>query len=110
MARMMSALLGLCFMALCVLGLLGLIPMVNSFPAYYYIIGFLTGALGLLVGTYACPKKNNNRLIKDSLDQLKKENEQWKKEFDQLKKENAIKSETNDQLRKQNEELRKESA
>jgi hypothetical protein len=53
MAKTMSILLGLAFLALGILGITGLVPMFTSDPNYVNIGEIVLGGIGLLIGLFS---------------------------------------------------------
>lgn len=103
MKKMMCVILGLAFLALGILGIIGLVPMFKSDPTYVNIGEIILGALGFLVGvfarmdvTYAPQKIVSSQQVNDidrqrhEIDQQRQELDQQRKELDQQKKETKV--------------------
>lgn len=109
MAKTMSVILGLAFLALGVLGITSVVPMFTSDPNYINITEIILGALGLLVGIYAPQSTKYDRQTKDSFSQQRQEIEQLKKENEQFKKENEQRvKDSIDRQQQENEQLRQQ--
>jgi hypothetical protein len=108
MAKTMCLILGLAFLALGILGIIGVVPMFTSDPNYVNIGQIVLGGLGLLVGIYARQSTYNRqrndytRQVKADTDRQRQENEQLKIEKEQGRKESIERQEKeNVQLRNQ---------
>jgi hypothetical protein len=53
MARLMSIILGLAFLAMGILGITGTVAMLTTDPTYYNIGEIVLGGLGLLAGIFS---------------------------------------------------------
>ena len=117
MAKTMSIILGLAFLALGILGITGLVSMFKSDPIYVNIGEIVLGGLGLLVGIYARQSRKYDQQTKDFSRQAKDNSDRQQQEIEQLKKENEQGRQDNvdrqqqeiEQLKKENEQQRQEN-
>jgi len=117
MAKTMSIILGLAFLALGILGITGMVPMFTSDPNYVNIGEIVLGGLGLLVGIYALQSRKYDQQTKDFSQQAKDNSDRQQQEIEQLKKENEQGRQDNvdrqqqeiEQLKKENEQQRQEN-
>lgn len=99
MKKMMCVILGLAFLAQGILGITGLVTMLQSDPVYLNIAEIVLGGLGFFVGVYArqnvvySPQKIMSAQQENDIDQQRKEIDQLKKEINELKKESKEKIE-----------------
>ena len=117
MAKTMSLILGLAFLALGILGITGVVPAMTRDPAYINIGEIVLGGLGLLVGIYAQQGRKVNqqakefsRQTRDNAERQRQENEQLKKENEQGRQDNIERQRNeNEQLRSQLEQQKQEN-
>ena len=78
MVRMTDVVLSIAFLAMGILGITGLLPVLQTYPAYVNIGEIILGALGLLVGIYTDQAAEGFRQRRKNA-QDRKENVQLKK-------------------------------
>ncbi len=113
MSKAVNTLLGLILVGLGALGLTRSLSLV-TLNWVYYVAAVLIGLLGVLVGVYSNPHRNNaaqrneqelkyeNDQLKSDNDRLKREVEQFKQQgIEQTKRENDLLKKEIDQLKKQ---------